>query len=316
VLAYLFNLVPIATGEIGALFVARHMPNDYVILNNYLSQHQGTYRIMGIPTISRWVIKSDRIPIVTLYDILDLEITNRFPQISDIREYSKKISFLIHQNGFLEYLSSNSVKYIIVPSRDVLNDDDFYIYFKNNRKTFIDSLDSTVLEQIDINMSELRLYENPFFRDRITLGNKDGLQTIKSTFINSSTFKIELSGITSNRVIINFSEKYDPNWKIYQPGSLLDTSILPANSVPLAHIRDLNNRNTFIVNIIDLCNQKKLLCTYKKGGYSLELSLVYEPNSFVMIGYIISTCSLVILITGSLVLFTYRYIDGRKTKAH
>lgn len=310
------NLIPLATGEMGRMFVARQMPSDYQILNDYLSKVEGTYRIMGIPTLSRWVIKSDRIPIITLYDILDSDITNRFPQIREIREYSKKIAFLTHQEGFLEYLADSSVKYVIVPSRDIANDDDFYVYFENNRKIFTNSLDKTRLKKININMADVELYENPLFRDRITLREKGDAESVEGIFINASTFKFNLSGKIPSQITIDFREKYDQNWKIFQPNLLTSRGILSANSVPHVHLRSERNQNIFILDIEQLCNHNGLNCKYNNGRYTVEFLIAYEPQHNVMVGYIISGCSLAIMIVGSLVLFAYRYFFGRKIKNH
>lgn len=68
-----------------------------------------------------------------------------------------------------DMLDASSIKYIVVPLRDVQNEDDFFQYYGDDRDYYIDALDSaSYLQRIDIGASNIVVYENKDFRPHVS----------------------------------------------------------------------------------------------------------------------------------------------------
>jgi len=158
-LPFVLNAVPVATGSAGALFVARDLPDDYVVFKDFVLAQPGPFRTLWVPTFSRWSFYDDGHPHVGCVDAL----TSAWKDLQDPdrSDYSDPDNILdILERPFApELLASASIAYVLVPLQDTQNDDDFFAYYGGDRQAFIDGLDGLdYLERVDIGTQELAVY--------------------------------------------------------------------------------------------------------------------------------------------------------------
>jgi hypothetical protein len=167
---FLINLKPLITGEMGSLYVARSMPEDYEKLNKFISGQNNYFRTLWMPTFSTWGYYSDLHPELSLVSEMNSDwsglqgIPTSEIDTSSLSTYSNFFS----QSYFHNIIDLAGIKYLIVPLRDVKNDDDFFTNYDNNRQDYIQLLRSLPwLKQINIGMNSVLVFENttaiPYF---------------------------------------------------------------------------------------------------------------------------------------------------------
>ena len=160
-LPFLAMAVPVATGSAGALFVGRDIPDDYLVLKDFLRAQPGFFRTLWVPTFSRWSYYDDDHPRVSCvealkYDWKELQEAER----SDL-SIPENIVDILKRSFSAQLLRSASIAYVVVPLQDVANDDDFFVSYGGDRQFFIDQLDGLdYLEEMDIGTQELAVYRN------------------------------------------------------------------------------------------------------------------------------------------------------------
>lgn len=170
---FLWNTKPLITGEIGTLFVERHIPQDYSVLKDFIIKQPDYFRTYWLPRDSRWGIYTNNHPKISGVDIIQAEWKpfvnykqhgNNWPFRDQIVDVFKKP----YANNLLD---SASVKYVIVPLRDTANDDDFFIHYGNDRQFYLDALNKApYLKRIDIGTKDLVVYENTNYKPHISAG--------------------------------------------------------------------------------------------------------------------------------------------------
>jgi hypothetical protein len=160
-LPFLLSAVPVATRSAGALFVEREIPEDYVILKDFIMDQPDYFRTMWVPTSSRWGYFDDQHPQVSCAEALTYDWTDlQDPGRGDL-SIPENITDILERPFSQELLQGSSIKYVIVPLQDLENDDDFYVSFGGDRQFFIDRLNGLdYLERIDIGAQELVVYRN------------------------------------------------------------------------------------------------------------------------------------------------------------
>lgn len=160
-LLFLPNLTPFISGKIGSTFVDRKIPSGYVELNNFLNQ-KDYYRTLWLPQKSRWSFVSANHPYVSgskmLFDGWKdySESITRFDNATTTDEITK----LMGQNFMPELLSKSSIKYVIVPLRDIANDDDFYRSYNDDPAMFADALSKLpYLKEVTQKFDGFKVYE-------------------------------------------------------------------------------------------------------------------------------------------------------------
>lgn len=296
--SYLYNLKPLVTGDIKTLFLPRSMPNDYKVLNEYLLKNASDSRVMGVPTSSRWTVKSDRFPSISYYTIFD-----SIPGTIKYRNLAFTLGLIQHleTNDFTRYLDENSVRFIVVPLQDTENDDNFFEYFDNNRTGFLAKLDQTKLKRVDLGMKEVVLYENVDSKPRVTVkGDKSIQQNITTKFVNAAQYVIRLHNV-SGKILITYRENFHPGWKLYEyePPSLI--SFIGQKSLDAKHKSNLLQQNEYELDIADYCNKNSNKCDRNEYGYILDLQIEFEPQKYVIIGFGISALTLFLLVGGMII---------------
>ncbi|MBU3978221.1 hypothetical protein KJ980_02020 [Patescibacteria group bacterium] len=207
---FFWNMKPLITGEVETIFIPKHIPNDYIILKDFILKQSDYFRTFWTPSDSRWSIFTNQKPKISNVSV----IGSAWKNILEMNESEKLI-----QNRIIDVFklpSTNnlfdisSIKYVIVPLQDKANDDDFFIHYggrenSNIREWYISELDkSGLLEKINIGTKELVVYENKDYKPHISsLNNVYSFISIgnlnqKYDFINN-VLKNEFSFVTSNK---------------------------------------------------------------------------------------------------------------------
>jgi hypothetical protein len=160
-LPFLISAVPVVTRSAGTIFTGRDIPDDYVVLKDFILDQPEFFRTLWVPTLSRWSYYDDSHPRVSCVDALGLEWMNLQRPGHDDFTSAENITDILERPFSRELLSSASIKYVIVPLRDVENDDDFFVFYGDDRQAFIDRLNGLdYLERIDIGTRELAVFYN------------------------------------------------------------------------------------------------------------------------------------------------------------
>ena len=297
----LYNTKPLLTKEIRTLFIPKYIPNDYSIVNKFISNQPDYFRTLWVPTSSRWGFFIDNHPSISAVGVV---------------EYWSKII----NSGFLEslpifkYSFSNqlidlaAVKYVFIPLQDRLNDDNFFIFY-GKRQLFINDLNKlNYLKKINIGTKEIIIYENKDYRPHIYLTEKKETiyknipyQKIDFKYINPTQYKVNLINIKSP-VYLNFSESYHPYWKIRvgPPAGQIKGALragefnwfkaivykkyfLPDKY----HFQNDAMLNSFYFDPKQICSDN--LCAQNSDdSLDINLTLYFKPQSYFYLGGIIS----------------------------
>ncbi len=165
---FLWNTKPIITGEIGTLFVPRHIPNDYLVLKDFVLNQPDYFRTFWTPRDSRWGIYVNDKPKISNVGLISADWKNIFSNnYGLVQDQIINVFDLPYSNSIFDV---SSIKYVVVPLQDITNDDDFYIHYggkenPNVRKWYIDQLDKiSFLKKVDIGTKDLVVYENEGYK--------------------------------------------------------------------------------------------------------------------------------------------------------
>lgn len=159
---FLPNLIPMATNNIGATFRERSIPESYVKINDLVDEDNYS-RVLWVPQKSRWSFLSASHPIVSGSTLL----TTLQPDLGDTYEDNNnatrtdEISQLMNENYMPVIMSNAAIKYVIVPLRDIKNEDNFYRSYNDDPEMFVRALSGAgYLEKRDVNIEGFTVYES------------------------------------------------------------------------------------------------------------------------------------------------------------
>ncbi len=302
------NLKPLFSGKIGTMFVAREMPEDYVVLNEFISKQDDYFRTFWIPYVSRWGNYSINHPKVDGMGVFSDEWSDFLDNYNqDLHNWGvqkhHKILHLFNQDFSNELFDVASIKYVVLPLIDTENDDNFFRFLGDNRDYFVKKLeDVDFLKKIDIGTQELVVYENENYVPHIYLSSEKNIFNEKIV-----DEKLSISNVGPQRVrvriedffgvkYLNFSEKYNSNWRLsfYEEGVFKKRERF-LNSL---HFRNSAKMNSFIIDAeyIKKNFPEKFYIENSNGSLDLDLELFYVPQIYFYIGLIISLVTLFVLL--------------------
>jgi hypothetical protein len=160
------NLLPLITGSMGTLFVSRHIPKDYELLNERIVADAGMSRTLWVPLGSQWAhfdAKHSKTGAIFI-----MQQNWKFAAKHDGSPVHQQLASLFNQPYTKHLAEVASIKYVVVPLRDTANDDEFFKYYGDDRQFYIDLLDKQPwLKRIDIGTKEVVVYENKHYRPPI-----------------------------------------------------------------------------------------------------------------------------------------------------
>jgi len=294
---FLWNAKPMITGEFGYLFVQRRIPNDYLIVKDFLSKEMEYFKTLWIPLASRWSFRLNNLPLMSYNSLINEGwLSFKDPINSKTKNFTNQLFDL------------TSIKYVFIPLEDKSNDDNFFELGKRkNIITQINKLD--YLKRINIGTKEIVVYENEDFRPHVYLTDKKetaykNIPYIKTNFkyINPTQYKINLSNI-NNPVYINFSESYHPSWKIRVGEFNWFEAIVDKNYFLPDKYHSKNDAllNSFLIDPQNICLQNDCIKN-ADGSFDIKLTLHFKPQSYVYLGGIISLLTLASLVGGLIVI--------------
>ena len=194
---FLWNAKPIITGEIGKMFVPRHILNDYLIFKGYILKQPEYFRTFWTPAAPEWGFYTNQKPKISNVAVIGSEWKNYVslnPGYNNL-PINKQLTEIFKIKGANELFDNSSIKYVVVPTNDFANDADPFYYCgreknSNIRDWYISELNKVEwLKKIDIGTKELVVYENENYKPHVYLtitpsiisGNIEALMPLAET---------------------------------------------------------------------------------------------------------------------------------------
>lgn len=287
---FLWNAKPLITGEIRTIYVPRDTPNDYLVLKDFLKQQDEFYRTLYIPRESRWGYYTNQHPRMSNIDFL---YGGWKPLVVANDQISQALLSIFQHDISSNLLNISAVKYVIVPTRDAINDDDFFIYYGNSRIKYIQALDQlSYLKRINIGTSELVVYENKNYRPHIYLTTE--IESLYKSPIHSNVdyectqptqCKVRLNNVKSS-MFLNFAENYDSGWKMLAGSVQWNELSSEKNELPESfHIKNDASLNSFFLDIEYFKEHfPRNYHVNPDGSINLELTLYFEAQNAIKMG--------------------------------
>ena len=318
----LINTLSLVNGNISTLFIPRHNPQDYILLENTINSENNFYRTLWIPVGSRWSYYSDLNPRLDAVQLMNLEwkdLLEKETRISEDQLYP--FDNLFNLPKLNNIFNNSSIKYIIIPLEDNENDDNFFPNYGKNRSFYIYELNKlNFLKRKDLGTQEIVVYENKNFKPHIYLTNQE--ETIQKS-IKFKQAKLESKSPTKYEiylkkvkepVYLNFSENYHPDWKLRVGGFNWFDALVKKDYflTDENHSKNDAGLNSFYIDPDLVCpstsfgttssegrnSADELGCKVNEdGSYDLNITLYFSPQSYFYLGLIISLGTLIILIS-------------------
>lgn len=297
---FLWNVKPIITGEISGVFIPRQIPKDYLILRSQLLKDPAYFRTLWIPTISTWGFYTSRHPELNMGEMLKYYAYwhNQTAQVSSYGRQMIKVLNLPLSNSLLDL---SSVKYVVLPLRDVKNDGDTFIFFGENRDFYARQLAKIPwLSRVNLGTSEVAIYENNNFKPHIyTTSHKESIKenypifyNATYAFVNPTEYRIVVKNV-KGPFYLNFSESYHPDWRI-RVGSFnwWDTLMTKNYFVPDSnHFKNDAGLNSYRIDPKIICHN--FTCQKNSdGSHDISMTLYFTPQSYVFVGSVVSITTL------------------------
>lgn len=299
-----WNSKPIASGDIGTMFVERHVPDEYLRLKNYVLGDDEYSRVLWVPTDSPWEVNNDTHPTLSLASVVTDDWGSLFFNSPDSSKYGvmDRINVSLTQPNFQRMLSNSSIRYIVVPLRDIANDGDFYQYYGDSRGAFINKLNSLgVLHLLNSDATGTTVFENSKFRPHVyttsepeTITREIAFHPIKLDVVNRSEYRIHLKNI-SLPIYLNFTDNHNFGWQIHLGSvSWWQTIIGKVSVLPDGvHTKSNAGLNSFYIDPDYI--KKNYPGAFKvnvDGSLDIEMTLYYRSQAYLILGLIISLITL------------------------
>jgi len=284
---FTYNARPIVTKEIEAIFVPRTIPLEYLTLKEFINSQPEYFKTLSIPTHSRWQLFTSLHPNFSYIEALNSQwdyLVTRFRQ-ERTRHTEQDVIFSTFDYRFRGLLTLSSIKYVIVPLQDLVNDDDFFAYY-GDRRLYLDKLNSlSFLKKTNVNVNDIAVYENPDFRPKFYLSDQlEKLENFRESHVipvsylrlSSTHYQLTLPK-RDQPTYLNFTERFHPDWRL-KPDDFnwLLSLIWPSY---------------FLSDSYHSANGARLNSYYLPPGSSQTLHLYFKPQAYVNLGLIISSVS-------------------------
>lgn len=180
----LIGTLPLLKGSFGSMFVHREISKDYELYKNFILEQNEYFRTVGVPKFPRWGAHTVNHPKVDTMNLLDSEWAQYNGGQEKVRD---KIVTLFNSSYINHLLDVSSIKYVFVPIRDVINEDDFFTFIDNEdgsraREEYVATLEQIKnLRRIDIGTQELVVYQNDHHKSHIrTIEKLYNLQSMEN----------------------------------------------------------------------------------------------------------------------------------------
>ncbi|MGB4758468.1 MAG: hypothetical protein WBP26_00245 [Candidatus Saccharimonadales bacterium] len=203
----IFNALPYITGSIQKITSPRQVPFDYALLEKQLSQTEQKeyFKTLWVPAQSRWSYYDTNHPRITAANLMSIDASVKGRRIDVPTQ--RDILDLIESKKFKDYLHAASVKYVVVPIRDIANQNDFYAFYGDSRQPYVNALSAVpTLKKVEA-FKDLAVFENlQYTKGAYAFNNLYKLNVTSSAF--DSTYDFLSSAIENNP---NFTTEVSPS---------------------------------------------------------------------------------------------------------
>ena len=184
-----FNLKPLLSHDIPGMFSEKFIVSDYIKLNKLLTEQEVFFRTLWVPFDSRWGVALNNKPKINNSNVF----SSSWESVVDLSGDPSIDAFSLDYFNYI--LDISSVKYLIIPFQDDINNDNVFKAFGKTHDWYVSRFDSIhYLEKIYD--SYVTVYENNDFKPYFyTLNNVYCLNNIKN--INSKILFLQ-NKITQN----------------------------------------------------------------------------------------------------------------------
>jgi hypothetical protein len=320
VFIFLWNTRPLVTRDVKALFVARNVPEDYILVKNFILQQPGYFRTLWIPDSSRWSIYSNTHPAVGLINIIDSNWNKFFKKyVVDSRTTSAELLIKFMQGVNSEQLLKiASVKYVFIPLADKMNDDNFFDNYAMPRQYYIDGLNRVpYLHKINIGTKDVVVYEIYDFISHISAADDPGLignkqnKAVEFDYVSQIQYKFKIKNV-AKPFYVNFSDNYHLQWKLrIGDFSWIDALIRKDYFVAEKnHFKNDAGFNSYFVDPKLIC--RRFSCNKNiDGTYDISGTIYFSSQGYMYVGMIISGATLIAVLGYLLFVFGER-LYGKK----
>jgi len=313
---FLWNTKSLITGEAKTLFIERKINNDYLIVKNFIKKQDEYFRTFWVPQGSHFSFTSYIHPLADWSIFQDISKRDINEQVIEEKLKPGEVEIrLINKSYANSLLDLSSVKYVFVPLRETVNDDDDFISNVMDRGYYIKELNKIpYLSRINIGTKGIVAYENKNYRPHIYITTeketiykdvRPQIEDVRYEFVSPTEYTVALKNIV-NPVYLNFSESYHPQWNL-RVGNFNWLEVLLKGNYFISdnyHFENEATFNSYYLNPKQIC--KKFRCIKNKdGSYNINMTLYFAPQSYVYLGLIMSG-GVLILVIGYLM-----YILGR-----
>lgn len=235
-ITFLINTLPLITGKIDTMYVERKIPKDYSRLNRLIEKDKNIFfRTLYIPRYSQWGQDNPIHPRLDYTSLIRSSSLIKNPFLIPGSNES-----LISNKMFFNFLNNISVRYIVLPIKDIANNDNFYdylgskVYWKNILKDFASARN---LKKVNYNFNELVVYENLNYKGKFRINDKN-INRYQCSQFNDCKFKVELNNEVSK---VTYSMNFSNNYKIYIEKNGNDVT----KNYSINHFKDDNGLNNF-----------------------------------------------------------------------
>lgn len=319
---FVSNGVPFIKEDLG-MSVPHTEPQDYVSLNKFILSEKEFSRTLWVPAFSRWGPSDSTHTVLSGVDTINNEWSNLFVVDNDshIADGGTLLMESLDKSFSRRLLSNSSIKFVILPLEDISNDDDFFVFYGENRNYYAEELSKTpYLKRINANTGKIVVYENQSARPHIystlkkeTIYADIPYQKVNFTYINPTTYTINLKNI-SKPFYLNFTDSYNPNWELHIGNvSWMEPLYRTNYFLSVKHFANDAGLNSFYVDPHQICSTSQNCTKNKDGSYSMNVTLYFEPQSYVYMGLIIGGITL-IGVSGYLSFVGYAFLKRKYEK--
>ena len=306
---FLINVKPFISGRIGGLFLPKTQPSDYSRLNTFLSADRDFFRTLWLPAISMWGYFSQNHPYLNAHtsyfdtwsQVLPMHGAFIKPSTrsASIPDVNNDVLSLFSQNYSANFLGQLSVKYVIVPLTDTVNDDNVFVnYGMPDRPYLINYLNNLpYLKPITAYIGNIRIYENtgylPLFylaspSESIFSSSSAQLAFVTYSSVSPTQYELQIQHLKSAGDLV-FSQTFSPDWQLI-PGINHFPQFSHPIYPPQLHTQLDSTFNSFRLSP-DLIRKNFPPSAYTinpDGSVNLTATLYFRPQTYVYFGFILS----------------------------
>jgi len=303
----LWNTKPLITGEIGTLFKAKQLPNDFIIAKEFIFNQDEYFRTFWIHPSNRWSLYTAQHPMLdaeyVFKDFWDEKIVHQF-------HINSREGEIVMNNLKSEItdklLDAATVKYVMIQYDEPGTND--YIdramgmpaeYFRQ------ELLSIPYLQKLELGTKQIEVYENLDYKPHIYLTAEPesieknvAFKKISFQQISPSEFNVTLKQI-KQPVYLHLTDMHNTQWAVRAGKFNWFTSLITQDYFQSEkyHGENVAGMNTFFINPDIVCAAPKKCLVEKDGSYSFDLTLFFKPQASMNLGIRISLMTLVSILS-------------------